>query len=48
MTQFLLVQSFGISLLCATPQGGALPFYGVVAAAGVVFLVEIILVLGFI
>jgi hypothetical protein len=48
VTQFLLVQSFGISLLCAPPQGGALPLYGVAAAAGVVFLVELALVLGFI
>jgi hypothetical protein len=48
VAQFILVQSFGISLLCATPQGGELPLYGVVAAAGVVFLVELALVLGFI
>ena len=48
VTQFLLVQSFGISLFCATPQGGVLPLYGVVVAAEVVFLVGIALVLGFI
>ena len=48
MTQFLIVQSFGISLLCATPQRDAIPLYGVVAAAGVIFLVELALVLGFI
>jgi len=49
VAQFILVQSFGISLMCATPLGCALPLYGVVAAAiGVIFLVELALVLGFI
>ena len=48
VTQFLLVRSFGISLLCATPQGGALPLYGDTVAVGVVFLVELAFVLGFI
>jgi hypothetical protein len=48
VTQFFFVQSFGISLLRTTPQGGALPLYGVSVAAGVVFLVELALVLGFI
>ena len=48
MTQFLLVQSFGISLLCVAPQGGVLPLYGVVVEVEVVFLVKLALVLGFI
>jgi hypothetical protein len=48
VAQFILVQSFGISLLFTTPQGGALPLYDVAAAAGVVFLVELALVIGFI
>ena len=46
--QFIIAQSFGISLFCATPNGGVLPLYGVAAAARVVFLVEVALIIGFI
>ena len=46
--QFIIAQSFGISLLCDTPWGGALPLYGVVVVVGVVFLVNLSLVLDFI
>jgi putative flippase GtrA len=49
VAQFILVYSFGISLLCATPLGGALTLYGGIATAlVVVFLVELAFVLGFI
>jgi hypothetical protein len=48
VAQFLLIQSFGISLLCSTPRGGVLPWYGAIVVAMVVFLVDLAFVIGFI